>query len=300
MRLVDFYNFKFNHIRIFLYAAEYKNFSKAAEHLNITQPMVSKAIHSIEEQFGIILFVKKHNRVQLTPAGRELYKQWGSMIGLFEKSIKDASDIQSGLQKKLTIGIGPLADEKLIAEFYGKCLKANPEIDVSIESYPICECLDKLSSNDLDAILTSTYYLSDERGEEFSYIIYKDAAASLFVPRSFPISSKETLTFMDLKSESFIVLAPEYNKRPEFVTKKIEKWGNFTPHVSYYAPNEMSVRAALISGKGVSISDIISDYECDSVKKYVQDNAPNPIILVWKNNNVPEWALSFFNKLSLK
>lgn len=83
MRQIDFYNIKLNHINVFLTAAEYGNFTVAADKLHMTQPMVSKVIQAIETEFGIILFVRTHGRLQITPAGKALYHDWKNLLGYF-------------------------------------------------------------------------------------------------------------------------------------------------------------------------------------------------------------------------
>ncbi len=69
LKQIDLFNLKLNHVRIFIEAAEYGSFSAAAERLHVTQPMVSKTIQNIQQELGLILFVRDHGKMQLTPAG---------------------------------------------------------------------------------------------------------------------------------------------------------------------------------------------------------------------------------------
>lgn len=56
-------------LECFLAVAQYLNFSKAAEAVNITQPAVSHQINSLEDELGVKLFVRTSKNVSLTSEG---------------------------------------------------------------------------------------------------------------------------------------------------------------------------------------------------------------------------------------
>jgi LysR family transcriptional regulator, low CO2-responsive transcriptional regulator len=59
-------------LRVFLAAARYMNFSRAAEELHLTQPAVSTQIKELAAGVGLPLFERIGRRSYLTPAGVEL------------------------------------------------------------------------------------------------------------------------------------------------------------------------------------------------------------------------------------
>ena len=50
-------------------AARHLNFSRAAEELNVTHGAVSRAIKTLEEQLGVLLFERATRSVRLTAVG---------------------------------------------------------------------------------------------------------------------------------------------------------------------------------------------------------------------------------------
>ncbi len=67
-------------IRIFLSAATYKNYTKAAKSLYTTQPTITKVIHHMEKELGVILFEKEGKGMHLTTQGLYLYEQYQPLL----------------------------------------------------------------------------------------------------------------------------------------------------------------------------------------------------------------------------
>ena len=62
-------------LRYFVAVAEERNFTRAAERLNMTQPPLSRQIQQIEETVGLALFERGARPLKLTEAGRVFYAQ---------------------------------------------------------------------------------------------------------------------------------------------------------------------------------------------------------------------------------
>ena len=52
-------------LRYFLVAAQYQHMTKAAEHLQIAQPALSRAIHRLEAELGVPLVERKNRSIEL-------------------------------------------------------------------------------------------------------------------------------------------------------------------------------------------------------------------------------------------
>ena len=64
-------------LRVFMMAAAEGSFTRAAQHLGVSQPAVSQNIAELEKQVGAVLFDRKRGEVTLTPEGhrRTLWKR---------------------------------------------------------------------------------------------------------------------------------------------------------------------------------------------------------------------------------
>lgn len=101
---------KIEQLRIFLAVAEHLHFTRAADSLYITQPAVSAAIQSLEEQYGVKLFHRMGRHIELTDAGKLLQVEAQKILDQVEltaQGLRELNDLQRGELKigtSLTIG----------------------------------------------------------------------------------------------------------------------------------------------------------------------------------------------------
>lgn len=97
-------------LRIFLAVAAHLHFTRAAEELYITQPAVSAAIQSLEEEYGLKLFHRIGRHIEIAEPGKILQTEAQKIldqVALTERSLRELNDLQRGelnLGSSLTIG----------------------------------------------------------------------------------------------------------------------------------------------------------------------------------------------------
>jgi DNA-binding transcriptional LysR family regulator len=68
----------------FYFVAKFKSFTRAGEHLNLSQSALSRAIATLEQRIGHKLFVRHTRGLQLTQYGETLLDAAESMLNIFE------------------------------------------------------------------------------------------------------------------------------------------------------------------------------------------------------------------------
>ncbi|MBO3458838.1 LysR family transcriptional regulator [Aetokthonos hydrillicola] len=97
-------------LRIFIAVAEHLHFTRAAEMLYITQPAVSAAIQSLEQEYGVKLFHRIGRHIEITEAGKLLQVEAHKILDhvtLTERGLRELNNLQRGelkLGSSLTIG----------------------------------------------------------------------------------------------------------------------------------------------------------------------------------------------------
>ncbi|MBV9388781.1 MAG: LysR family transcriptional regulator [Chroococcidiopsidaceae cyanobacterium CP_BM_ER_R8_30] len=117
-------------LQIFLAVAQHMHFTRAAETLYITQPSVSAAIQSLEEQYGVKLFHRIGRRIELTQAGRTLQQEAQKIliqVELTERGLQELNDLQQG---ELLLGASQTIGSYWLPYFISKYKQQYPGIRI--------------------------------------------------------------------------------------------------------------------------------------------------------------------------
>lgn len=184
-------------LRCFAAAAEYLNFTRAAEKLHMAQTAMSRQIAALEEELGCRLFERNNRMVRLTPAGECLLEGVEPLLALYEKAIAETRRMGRSIGGELRIGIGQY-EGKFVSQLVGEFCGLYPQVEVTISTHRYQELIDDLLAGALDvafALPVSSEYLADQAVEilelfssEVCAIVRKDhplAGEDFFPPEYF-------------------------------------------------------------------------------------------------------------------
>ena len=89
----------------FISVARYKSFSKASDHLFVTQPAVSKRVASLEDELGVKLFNRIARQVSLTDAGQQLFPRAEDLVNQADDMQRFASNLNQDISGELSVAI---------------------------------------------------------------------------------------------------------------------------------------------------------------------------------------------------
>lgn len=93
-------------LRIFAAVARLKSFTRAAEHLHMTQPTVSQQLATLEAQFGTALIERDTRRLRLTPAGETLLPYAEELLTLSREALEATREAAGLADRTLQLGVG--------------------------------------------------------------------------------------------------------------------------------------------------------------------------------------------------
>lgn len=121
------------------------NISHAAKRLNIAQPPLSKQMKQLEDELGVQLFERGSRRIRLTEAGRLLRERVEQILGLVDGTVKELTDLNSGLTGTLSIGTVTTSGAALLPNWINKFHTLYPNVTFQLwegDGYRILELLD--------------------------------------------------------------------------------------------------------------------------------------------------------------
>ncbi|MBP0723625.1 LysR family transcriptional regulator [Bacillus sp. RG28] len=119
-------------LRYFIAIVEERKISAAAERLHISQPPLSQQLKSMEEELGSKLIERSGKFLELTEAGKTLYKYALKMTQLMEEAKMEVKEVENGVNGRITIGINTFSVVEL-PELLQQFQKQYPNITYKIQ-----------------------------------------------------------------------------------------------------------------------------------------------------------------------
>lgn len=115
-------------LRYFLAIAQEESVSKAAIVLHMTQPPLSRQLHSLEEELGKPLFIRGSRRLTLTQDGILLRKRAEEILELVEKTTIELREPADGCTGEISIGGGESDGMRIAAQAIHALRKKHPNV----------------------------------------------------------------------------------------------------------------------------------------------------------------------------
>jgi DNA-binding transcriptional LysR family regulator len=116
---------KLRQLNALVAVARWGSMAKAAEHLSISQPVVSKAIAELEQLLGVRLFDRVPGGAEPTPHGRALLKRSVAIFDDLRTSVSEletlsdptAGELRIGCEENLSTGLLPTLIDRLTQRY---------------------------------------------------------------------------------------------------------------------------------------------------------------------------------------
>lgn len=195
--------------------ADHLSFSKAAEHLFLSQSAVSQQIISLENELGFQVFIRDMRQVRLTAAGEFLYQRFSGMKPSFFETLQKAREIAESTPVNLSIGYDGLMSEAWVIFAIQRFHDKYPDAILKMRKAPVFYLTDPLLNGSLDLIITHELEIADHPSLKFQPLL--KAGPCAFVPTDHPLSRKKCIHLEDLKGE--VLLADSYSDSILALTK---------------------------------------------------------------------------------
>ena len=124
----------FEELKTFIAVVDFKNFTKAGNHLNLSQPTVSTHIKNLETFFGTTLINRsvKQKNIFITEKGYILYKRAKEVLNLMDITYREISNNSTTVTGTLKIGASSTIGDYILPKFLSIFSEKYPDINVEI------------------------------------------------------------------------------------------------------------------------------------------------------------------------
>ncbi|NML30995.1 transcriptional regulator CynR [Paraburkholderia antibiotica] len=198
------------HIRYFLAVAEYRNFTRAAEALHVSQPTLSQQIRQFEDTLQVQLLDRSGRTIQLTDAGVVYARYAQRALHDLEAGTRAIHDVQELNRGSLRLGMTPTFIAYLIGPLLEKYNRLYPNITLNIREMSQERMEALLSEDALDVGIA----FNDTHTTDIETNVLFVEALAMMVGKSHPYAQKHTtLTPHEFEREALVLLNEEFATR---------------------------------------------------------------------------------------
>lgn len=197
------------HLSYFVTLAREKHYARAAEICNIAQPTLSAAIRKLEEDLQVVLVVRGHRFMGLTPDGEKVL-QWGRRILSDYDSLREGlSGSPSGLSGTLQLGVIPAAMPAVpfITQIYAS---QHPNVTINVQSMTSRAIQNAIDTFEIDAGIT---YIEHKPLENIRCIPLYTERYVFVTRRSEKFADRSTITWAEAAKERLCLLGESMQNR---------------------------------------------------------------------------------------
>lgn len=291
MFTINYDEISYAEITTFMKVAQSLNMTMAAKELHVSQPAISKRISNFEKKYGLILFVRNNNRLQLTPAGKVLYQELLLSQKYLRSAFSKAEMIQASPIRRLKVCYDGFFDLPLLYEIIEKFSSQNGTVQVELYEGRKESCSD-LFENMADFMICPDSYTTNLE----PYIEKIPIGAFQFcilVSRKNPLAEKDNLKLSDLLGVPLTVAHDNEDSPYVKALKTMFMPYGFTPKLDRVVTKE-TLCFEISSKKGVGIASPsfwkrmnrrTSSFFTEQLRVYPIEGQYYPMSLVWRKND---------------
>lgn len=241
---------------IFLSAARYENFTRAADELHMTQASVSRNIAALEKTLGLILFVRHKRRVRLTDAGRLLADGLRKAAGQLGATLEKAFEAQKCQNNTLRIGdYNTTPGEAYLLPTLEQFEAAYPDVTVVAERADPLSVMAGLFENRYDAIFFSSAGKAELEQRKMRFVPLISLAPCIVISKRHRLFEAESIALSELVGDTIVTMAVGgYSVYWEYAHSVFEQYGFPFSNIKY-VDNPHTMAVELRRGTCIALMD---------------------------------------------
>ena len=188
-------------VRYFLAVSDTLNFTRAAEHCNVSQPALTRAIQQLEDELGGLLLRRERKLTHLTDFGRLIEPHLRQLFADAEAAKTTAKRFLSLQQAQIRFGImctvGPARFMGFLARFHS----ANPSCEITLVEGAPAGLSDMLLQGELDLAVMAQPEPFNERLDVLP--LYRERFCIAF-PTGHRLEQKNRVEVGDVAGETYL------------------------------------------------------------------------------------------------
>ncbi|KQR63685.1 LysR family transcriptional regulator [Arthrobacter sp. Leaf337] len=238
-------------LKAFLAVAQELHFGRAAEHLHMAQPPLSRIIKQLESELGTRLLDRNTRSVKLTSTGQALIGPATEVLDALrraEEAVRSADNGEAGLVR---IAFAGVSTHQLVARLARQVKSNRPRIQLELSSQNFAQpAMKKLVQGETDIALGRWDVIP---AEVSSRVVMRDSLV-IAMPDTHALAGARRLALRRLAGEAFISLTPFEGAVLPDRLRRLAHANNFVADVVQLAPDTQTALALVSAEVGCHLT----------------------------------------------
>lgn len=266
-------------MRYFQTVCRYGSITKAAEELFVSQPTISFCIKELEVEFGVRLFHRRHNRLQLTVEGTYFLDKVNYILQSVDSLATQMKDMGNN-RNHIKIAVPAMISTFLFPQIFNEYSKSYPDVELEMLETGSLQTRKLVDSNSVDLGIT----ILDNAAEDSYNILPLVSTELVFcVSKSHPLSARESISFAELENEHIILFKAD-SYQNIFLKRAFAEVG-VEPKILLYSSQLYTIKKFLAYGNaGAFLYRQVAENDNDLVCIPLEEPIIQEIVLIWTKN----------------
>lgn len=234
-------------ISYFVEVVKERSFSRAARNLFISQPMLSKAIRQLEDEFGAQLLDRGSKAIHTTDVGKLFYEQSVKVLADYTVLQHLLDDNEKLIQGEVSISIPSVILTIFFPPFFSALRRDFPNIRLNLYEAGSYTVFDNVFSGAVDmGVVMMPVPMQDMD----TYPILSDQCVLITAPEH-PLAQKSCVDMSELANENFIVFNDRFVLN-DMIRQACNSRG-FSPYISYQSSLDSFIFNMVSLNQGITI-----------------------------------------------
>jgi len=269
-------------LRYFQAIAELKHYGQAAERLHVSQPALTKAIHKLEQELDVALFIRSGRSIDISVYGLAFLPYVERALKELEQAKKQLQGMKDPLRGTVRLAFLQSIGTTLLPNILRSFREAYKDVTFDLVQCSSKEALDLLERGDVDlCLITNFSHTFDKK----NWVPLKREQLYGYCAHTHELAQYDRVPLAKLASYDFVGFKDE-----QLMQQQFQKWcriAGFNPNMVFQGTDVPTVAGLISSDLGISILPYYSGLEALPVHRFtISDiDCARDIGLAWKRGN---------------
>ena len=267
-------------MRYFQTVCRYGSITKAAEELFISQPTISFCLKELEDEFGVKLFHRRHNRLQLTVEGQFFLDKVNYILQSVDSLSTQMKDMGNN-HNHVKIAVPAMISTFLFPQVFSAYTKMYPEVQLEMLETGSLQARKLVDANSVDLGIT---ILDNVVEDAYNVLPLVSTELVFCVSKSHSLADRKCISFKELADEHIILFKAD-SYQNIFIKRAFSEVG-VEPQILLYSSQLYTIKQFLSYGyAGAFLYRQVAEMDKDLVCIPLEQPIIQDIVLIWSKSS---------------